>query len=70
MKKNNLNIEDIMDANSLEGAINGLSLFIFHTISGGDIKSEDISSLNGLVASIQLLAKTHADNLSAYKTEI
>lgn len=70
MKQNKLNIDDIMDANSLEGAINGLSLFIFHAISGGDVKSEDISALNGLVASIQSLAKKHADNLSEYNVGV
>ena len=55
-----------MDAISLEGAINGLGSFVHYNISFDTIKSEDISALNGLVASIQLLAKKHANELSEF----
>lgn len=71
MKQKNLNIDDItMDANSLEGAINGLASFMFHNVSTDTVKIEDISALNGLVASIQLLAKKHATELSDYGMEL
>lgn len=67
MKSNNLNIDDItMDANSLEGAINGLDSFVFHNISGSSVKVEDLSALSGLLASIKLLATKHAKELSEF----
>lgn len=68
MKSKKLDINDIaMDANSLEGAINGLVSFMFYNVSADTIKLEDINSLKGLVASIQLLAEKHAEELSKYE---
>ncbi|MBO0476178.1 hypothetical protein DOK76_03795 [Vagococcus sp. DIV0080] len=63
--KNKKNDVDLItaDANQLSNAIKALETYIYCQFNSSDITVEDINKINGLIASIKLLAEKHADEM-------
>lgn len=67
MKKNILDFDLLTaDASNIENAINALETYVFYRVSGQNVTNKDIDGLNGLIASIKLLAKKHSDEMSDF----
>ncbi len=54
------------DAIHLRNSIKALETYIFYQISGSDVTNENIDGLNGLIASIKLLAEKHANEMAVF----
>lgn len=60
----------IVEAGDLANSTLGLEIFVKDHLSGLDtITKDDISALNGLVASIRLQGCTHSDHIAHYLEE-
>ena len=57
----------VIAANSLSGALKGLSTFAYHQFSSVDVTSEDINALEGMIRAIQALADNHAQDLVEFE---
>lgn len=58
----------VIAANSLNGALKGLSTFTFHQFSSVDVTTEDIDALEGTIRAIQALADNHAQALMKFES--
>ena len=57
----------IVEAGDLANSMVGLGIFVSdHFASLGNITREDLSALNGLVASIRIQGCTHNDHIARY----
>lgn len=66
---NTIEVRDlVIAANSLNGALKGLSTFAFYQFSGTDVTVEDLNALEGMIRAIQLLADSHARELKEFES--
>ncbi|MGF2143442.1 hypothetical protein ACQUD9_12395 [Vagococcus fluvialis] len=67
MKQNEMDIDLLTaDASDINNAVNALETYIFYRVSGQNVTNKDIDGLNGLIASIKLLAEKHANEMSDF----
>lgn len=60
----------VISANSLSGALKGLSTFAYHQFSSVDVTREDINALEGMIRAIQALAENHAQELMDFESMV
>ena len=58
--------ELLCEAQDLSNALNGLASFVFERVSGPNITRDDLSGLQGLIASIHSLSVSHSENMLEY----